>query len=236
MSNDYNSPISTSEVRAGGMSNTTKSIITILLIIFFFPAGLILMFVWKLWPVWVRVSVTCLVVLSQIVFWFILVPLVFVGWIFQSTSSTINTSLKESLTINAGVEFVVLDSYALQVVDFTDSIQTYCVIELQIANSTSENVDLSLTSFELYEVETGVTISNAFLISDIEDSITIPKLDSIDSVRADKTISGFIAYDCTPTNEYELEISTFSFLDTPKTVLDVSFETIKVGNNVPEQL
>jgi len=40
-----------------GMSDDTKTLITVLLLIFAYPIGLILMFVWTKWPWWVKLLV-----------------------------------------------------------------------------------------------------------------------------------------------------------------------------------
>lgn len=47
-----------------GMSYSTKKIIVILLLIFFYPLGLLFMFVWMKWPKWVKFLLTGLFVLQ----------------------------------------------------------------------------------------------------------------------------------------------------------------------------
>lgn len=41
-----------------GMSEDTKTIITVLLLIFVFPVGVIMMWVWMKWPTWVKILIT----------------------------------------------------------------------------------------------------------------------------------------------------------------------------------
>lgn len=47
-------------------SADTKTIVTVLLLIFFFPIGLILMWFWTKWPTWVKVVVSLPIVLGAI--------------------------------------------------------------------------------------------------------------------------------------------------------------------------
>lgn len=49
------------------MSSDTKNIITILLLLFFYPVGVIVMWVWKLWPTWVRLLVSVPAILIGLV-------------------------------------------------------------------------------------------------------------------------------------------------------------------------
>ena len=43
-----------------GMSNDTKTLVTVLLLVFAFPAGFILMWVWTSWPKWVKFLVSAI--------------------------------------------------------------------------------------------------------------------------------------------------------------------------------
>jgi len=45
---------------ASGVSEDTKTIVTVLLLIFFMPVGFILMWFWTKWKVWVKLLVTLL--------------------------------------------------------------------------------------------------------------------------------------------------------------------------------
>ena len=50
-----------------GMSHDKKTIITVILLIFFYPIGLILMFVWmKNWPRWAKVVISLPVIIAVI--------------------------------------------------------------------------------------------------------------------------------------------------------------------------
>ncbi len=41
-----------------GMSSDTKTLVTVLLLVFAFPAGFVLMWVWTSWPKWVKFLIT----------------------------------------------------------------------------------------------------------------------------------------------------------------------------------
>lgn len=49
-----------------GLSEDTKTIITILLLIFTFPIGIIMMWVWMKWPKWLKVLLTSLLIIPII--------------------------------------------------------------------------------------------------------------------------------------------------------------------------
>lgn len=57
-----------------GLSEDTKTIITVLLLVFAFPIGVILMWFWMKWPVWVKVLISLLLI----------IPLLFVVGIISS--------------------------------------------------------------------------------------------------------------------------------------------------------
>lgn len=40
--------------KSQGMSSDTKTLVTVLLLVFAFPAGFVLMWVWTSWPKWVK--------------------------------------------------------------------------------------------------------------------------------------------------------------------------------------
>ena len=50
------------------MSQDTKTIITVLLLIFLYPVGLILMWVWTKWPVWIKILLSLLAIPVILVF------------------------------------------------------------------------------------------------------------------------------------------------------------------------
>lgn len=50
-----------------GLSEDAKTIITILLLIFVFPIGIIMMWIWMKWPVWVKILVTLVVALPFLI-------------------------------------------------------------------------------------------------------------------------------------------------------------------------
>lgn len=43
---------------AGEMSEDTKTLITVLLLLFAYPIGLVLMFIWTKWPKWLKIILT----------------------------------------------------------------------------------------------------------------------------------------------------------------------------------
>ncbi len=50
-----------------GMSNDTRTIVTVLLLIFVFPVGLIVMWVWPRWPGWVKLLISVPLILAAVV-------------------------------------------------------------------------------------------------------------------------------------------------------------------------
>jgi len=47
-----------------GMSQDTKIIITVLMLLFFLPAGIVLTWIWMKWPKWVKIVITLPVFIS----------------------------------------------------------------------------------------------------------------------------------------------------------------------------
>jgi len=85
-----------------GMSYDTKTIITVLALIFVFPVGLILMFVWMKWPWWVKLIIGFPVAL---------VGLAFLGIIVVAMLATIDPSAqiskaKDAMIKNDAMEIV----------------------------------------------------------------------------------------------------------------------------------
>lgn len=68
------------------MSQDTKMIIVILLLVFFMPVGIILMWLWMTWPKWVKILITLIPI------FFILIWMAFMALIF----SVIFTSIKNA--------------------------------------------------------------------------------------------------------------------------------------------
>lgn len=50
----------------------TQTILVVLLLIFVYPVGLILMFIWMKWPQWVKILVTSPIIISIFMFFLIL--------------------------------------------------------------------------------------------------------------------------------------------------------------------
>lgn len=63
-----------------GTSDDTKTIVTVLLLIFFFPVGFIMMWVWTHWPTWVKLLISTIVGLYML-FIFIIVGFFFTVFI-----------------------------------------------------------------------------------------------------------------------------------------------------------
>lgn len=106
---------------SGGMSNSTKTIITVLLLLFLPLVGIIMMFVWKLWPVWVRVLITVFYVLVVLG---IILATVGLGILVSNSSSS--------------------SSYAKLVTTSTSSVSTIADTEFKVGE-TIENGDKQLT-------------------------------------------------------------------------------------------
>jgi hypothetical protein len=51
-------PVQSAPPQSTGMSNDTKTIITVLLLLLMFPIGLLLMWFWVKWPVWVKIVIS----------------------------------------------------------------------------------------------------------------------------------------------------------------------------------
>jgi hypothetical protein len=51
------------EKPAQQLSYDTKTIIVVLLLVFVYPVGILLMWIWKLWPLWLRILLTVLLIL-----------------------------------------------------------------------------------------------------------------------------------------------------------------------------
>ena len=60
MENKSSQPHTSSQQLNDGMSYETKTIIVVLLFLFFYPAGVILMWIWMKWPTWVKILLTIL--------------------------------------------------------------------------------------------------------------------------------------------------------------------------------
>lgn len=60
-------------VVTSGTSEDTKTLVTVLLLIFFYPAGVILMWVWTKWKMWVKALITALGCLPIIFFFFFMI-------------------------------------------------------------------------------------------------------------------------------------------------------------------
>lgn len=56
----------TTQPASQGMSEDTKSIITVLLLIFVYPIGLIFMWFWTRWPRWVKIILSLPIILAII--------------------------------------------------------------------------------------------------------------------------------------------------------------------------
>lgn len=52
---------------SNGISEDTKTLITVLLLIFVFPIGIILMWVWMKWTVWVKILLTIIAIIPLII-------------------------------------------------------------------------------------------------------------------------------------------------------------------------
>ena len=68
MQQDNNSvPNIPSNPSSEGMSYNTKVLITVLLLIFVYPVGLIFMWMWMRWKVWVKLLISFLVIIPLII-------------------------------------------------------------------------------------------------------------------------------------------------------------------------
>lgn len=80
--------MATTVKKADGMSDDTKTIITILLLLFATPVGIILMWVWTKWATWIKVVVTVVpVVFFAIIMFFVLAVLALIVPAVQKTGN-----------------------------------------------------------------------------------------------------------------------------------------------------
>lgn len=49
--------------QAQGMSEDTKTIVTVLLLVFFYPVGVIVMWFWTHWPTWAKIIISSIIIL-----------------------------------------------------------------------------------------------------------------------------------------------------------------------------
>lgn len=59
------------QAQNNGISSDTRTLITVLLLVFAFPAGFILMWVWTSWPKWVKFLITGILAFF-ILIWFLI--------------------------------------------------------------------------------------------------------------------------------------------------------------------
>ena len=88
------------------MTDDTKSLITVLLLVFAYPIGAIVMFFWTKWPVWVKILIGLPL---------LLLPLAFVGIIVAAMLVTVNPSEQ----INKAKD-VMMQNYAMEVIGATE--------------------------------------------------------------------------------------------------------------------
>lgn len=62
-----------------GMSNDTKTLVTVLLLVFAFPAGFVLMWVWTSWPKWVKFLISGIFAFFMIIWVLIFAAAIFVS-------------------------------------------------------------------------------------------------------------------------------------------------------------
>jgi flagellar basal body-associated protein FliL len=150
-----------------GMSNSTKTIITIILLLLFPLAGIIMMFVWKLWPVWVRVLITVfytLLLIGSIVL--IIAGAALIGSI-ESDNAKLVSSSSSSSTAIANTEFKVgetieADDKQLTVLKVEDYISTnqfsqpksgkkFIKVTVSLANKGSSNFSFTTYNFKVQD-------------------------------------------------------------------------------------
>lgn len=88
---------------SGELSNETKTIITVILLVLVYPAGIILMWIWKLWPLWVRILLTCLLIIPLI---FVFLVLGFIAGVlgFVFSNPDVQKELKETISVEMSQE------------------------------------------------------------------------------------------------------------------------------------
>ncbi len=65
--------------KSEGMSSDTKTLVTVLLLVFAFPAGFVLMWIWTAWPKWVKFLVTGIFAFFVLIWFLIFAAAIFVS-------------------------------------------------------------------------------------------------------------------------------------------------------------
>lgn len=78
---------------SSGMSEDTKTIITVLLLLFAFPIGVVMTWVWMRWPTWVKVLLTALIIIPLII---VISAFSFLGLIGRFPSPWLSTATNNS--------------------------------------------------------------------------------------------------------------------------------------------
>lgn len=206
---------------SGGMSNSTKTIITVILLFVFPLAGIIMMFVWKLWPVWVRVLITVFYALALIgtIISIVSVGLFVSNEVSNSSSSSSKSGVKPKPVLKSSGEekasFKLNDKiegngYDFEVTAFTketitsgNSTKPYCAVSFKVKNTTSENVtlyssDLTLTDTTTNEVKYAIQpVSEPSQFYNFTKPTGLDKISTL-SLPSQTEARKFAGFDCDP--------------------------------------
>jgi hypothetical protein len=216
------------------MSQETKQIITILLLIFLTPIGVIMMFVWGTWSKTVR-----FVILGIFIFFTLIGILLFAllgAAIFSIVQDELSNeeatsqvySIGDTAKAN-GIEFTLTEFTNYEVEStFSEETSPYCAISYDVKNTGNSNLTLStFTDFELKTTD-GEIVSQYFLFG--EEYTTKPDLTNFSETSGvelspDQMNSYFYPFDCgTQTGDYTLEVRINEY---DEYLFDENFQPIK---------
>jgi hypothetical protein len=138
------------------MSKENKQIITILLLIFLAPAGLVMMFVWQLWTKAIRYTILGIVSLLLIIY--VVVTALIVGGGFWLLSKGLDPEDNQGKIYSIGdtakankIEFSVDDFATYETKNnFLDEVGSYCALSYTVKNTGDNELLLnSFTDFDL---------------------------------------------------------------------------------------
>jgi hypothetical protein len=174
-----------------GMSNSTKTIITIILLLLFPLAGIIMMFVWKLWPVWVRVLITVFYAIGTIVIALLVIAsFAFIGSVENNSPSLVtfssSSSSSSSSTAIANTEFKVgetieADDKQLTVLKVEDYVSTnqfsqpksgkkFIKVTVSLANTGSSDFSFATYNFKVQD-SNGLQVGTNSTTYSLDDSL-----------------------------------------------------------------
>jgi hypothetical protein len=217
------------------MSKENKQIITILLLIFLAPAGLVMMFVWQLWTKAIRYTILGIVSLLLIIY--VVVTALIVGGGFWLLSKGLDPEDNQGKIYSIGdtakankIEFSVDDFATYETKNnFLDEVGSYCALSYTVKN-TGDN-ELLLNSFTDFDLTADSGEKVGQLLSIGEEITTQPEEVqnflgvSSEVLEAGQQESYFFPFACPEMEtQYRLNVNINQY---GEYILDDNFEPIK---------